>query len=76
MLGAEHAATQRLVRAYHAHVHAGRQRLRYRGDYAMWDRWFAIYAITVGAAAGSGIAPIGDSTCGLTRGGTAVGRNE
>jgi hypothetical protein len=52
-LGPTHATTQRLVRAYHAHVHAGRERhFRYRGDYRAYDHWvpqFAVYAITDGA---------------------------
>jgi hypothetical protein len=53
VLGAQHPTTQRLVRAYHAHVHAGRERhFAYRGDYYAYDHWvpqFAIYAITDGA---------------------------
>ncbi len=52
-LGATDAQTQRLVRAYHAHVHAGRERhFRYRGNYYAYDHWvpqFAVYAITDGA---------------------------
>jgi hypothetical protein len=49
-LGATHPTTKRLVAAYHAHVHAGRERhFRYRGNYYAYDHWvpqFAVYAIT------------------------------
>jgi hypothetical protein len=48
--GASHPLAKKLVAAYHAHVHAGRERhFRYRGDYYAYDHWvpqFAVYAIT------------------------------
>jgi DUF2891 family protein len=49
-LGDGSETTKRLVRAYHAHVLAGRERhFRYRGNYFAYDHWvpqFAVYAIT------------------------------